>query len=146
MNQPSFRVFLNKKTGEFVLSRQFLDKHGLHCDTGDFARFSIEEMRKEGVRFAAKHFAEFETRTFDEESEFQQMSPEQEQDFFQNHDCIWVYRPEPDEIVFWPQQIVKRQGRFIDVAVAPEDSIRLSWPTSEKKFFEFLMEAFRNVP
>lgn len=146
MKQPSFGLYLNRKTGEFLVSRQFLDNHGLHVDTGKFIRFSTDQMRAEGVRFAERHFAEFETRTADEKSEFQTMTPDEERQFFQNHDCIWVYRPRPEEIVFWPQQIVKRRGRFIDVGVDPQDTIHMSWPASAEKFFTFLMDAFEKTP
>jgi hypothetical protein len=146
MKQASFNIYLNRKTGQFVLSRQFLDKHGLHCDTGPFIRLTTDEMKSEGLRFAERHFVDFETRTPDEKSEFQAMSPDQERQFFQNHDCVWVYRPKPNEVVFWPKQIVKRRGRFLDVGLDPEETVRLSWPTTADKFFEFLMDAFEKTP
>lgn len=146
MKRPSFSVYLNCKTGEFVISRQFPDKHGLHCDTGRFIRFSLDEMKREGLHFTEKHFAEFETRTSDEKSEFQTMSPDDEKRFFQTHERVWIYRPKPDEIVFWPSQIVKRRGRFIPVGLDPEDTVHLSWPTTAEKFFEYLMDAFAKTP
>jgi hypothetical protein len=146
MKQPSFNVFLNRTTGVFVISRQFLDDHGLHCDTGPFIRFDWDRMRVEGARFAEQHFAEFETQTANEESEFQSMSPDDERQFFQTHECVWVYRPASAEIVFWPNQIVKRRGRFIPVGLEPADTVHLSWPTTPEKFFEFLMDAFEKTP
>lgn len=146
MKQPSFGVYLNRKSGEFLLSRQFLDDHGLACDTGKFIRFSTDQMKAECAHFAQRHFAEFETRTVSEQSEFQTMSSDEERQFFQNHDCVWVYRPTPAEVVFWPRQIVKRRGRFIDVGVDPEDTIHMSWPASAEKLFTFLMDAFEKTP
>lgn len=146
MKQPSFSVYLNRKTGEFVVSRQFHDAHGLHCDTGPFVRFSSDDMKTDALRFAEKHFAEFETRTSDEPSDFQKMTPDEERRFFQSHENVWVYRPKPDEVVFWPNQIVKRRGRFIPVGLDPEDTVHVSWPTPPEKFFEGLMEAFEKTP
>lgn len=129
-----------------MVSRQFLDDHGLHCDTGPLIRFESEQMKTEGVRFTERHFAEFETRTSDEKSEFQTMSSDEERRFFQTHECVWVYRPKSDEVVFWPNQIVKRRGRFIPVGVDPGDTIHLAWPTTAEKFFTFLMDAFEKTP
>ncbi len=74
------------------------------------------------------------------------MSPDEERQFFLTHECVWVYRPALNEIVFWPNQIVQRRSRFIPVGLDPEDTIHLSWPTTEDKFFDFLMQAFEKTP
>lgn len=145
MKQPSFNAYFDRKTGQFVLSRQFEDEHGLNCDTGGFIRYNSEQMKISGLSFAQQHFAEFEHRRSDEPSEFQAMSTEEEARFFLTHDNVWVYRPEPDKIVFWPSQIVKRSGRFVPLPLDPEDTIDLVWPATSQEFFESLMLAFQKV-
>jgi hypothetical protein len=145
MNQPSFNVYLNRKGGEFVVSRQFEDEHGLHCDTGPFLRFDPESMRQEGLRFTEEHFIAFQSRTSNEPSEFQQMSTEEKNQFHRAHKNVWVYRSSANEVVLWPMRLAKRAELMVPVALEPEDCVRLSWPTTPSKFFDSLMAAFDNA-
>lgn len=145
MKQPSFNVYLNRKSGEFVVSRQFEDEHGLHCDTGPLLRFEPERMKQDGLRFAEEHFAAFQTRTSNEPSEFQQMSTEEKNQFYKAHKNVWVYRSSANEVVLWPMRVAKRGGLMVPVALEPEDCIRLSWPTTPGKLFDSLVTAFENA-
>jgi hypothetical protein len=145
MKQPSFSVYLNRKTGEFRVCREFDDAHGLHCETGAHVRFSADQMKTEGVRFAEIHFSEYETRTAVEPAELQQMPLEAQNEFQKVHKHVWVYRPKPDEVVFWPSRTAKRGKRMIPVALEPEDTVHVAWPTNGEKFFENLMAALEKA-
>jgi hypothetical protein len=145
MKQPSFNVYLNRKSGEFLVSRQFEDEHCLPCDTGPLLRFDPERMKQHGLRFAEEHFAAFQTQTSNEPSEFQQMSTEEKNQFYRAHKNVWVYRSGANEVVLWPMRVAKRGGIMVFIALEPEDSIRLSWPTTSGKFFDSLVTAFENA-
>jgi hypothetical protein len=141
MKQPSFNVFQNRKSGEFVLSRQFEDEHGLHCDTGGFVRFDREQMKVDGCRFTEEHFEAFQTRKSNEPSEFQQMSAEEKNLFYKAHKNVWVYRLSQDEVVAWPMRVAKRGSLYLPVPLEPEASLRIPWPTSPDRFFDILIAA-----
>jgi len=145
MKQASFNVYLNRKSGEFVVSLQFEDEHGLHCDTGPFLRFDRERMKQDGLRFTEEHFVAFQTRTSNEPSEFQQMTAEEKNRFHKAHKHVWVYRSGANEIVLWPMRVAKRGGFMAPIALEPEESIHLSWPTTPDQFFDNLVAAFENA-
>lgn len=145
MRQASFNVYLNRNSGEFVVSPQFEDEHGLHCDTGALLRFGPERMKQDGLRFAEEHFDAYQTKTSNEPSEFQQMSAEEKNQFYKAHKNVWVYRSAANEVVLWPMRAAKRGGVMVPVALEPEDSIRLYWPTTPGKFFDSLVAALKNA-
>jgi len=145
MDQPSFDVYQNCKSGEFVISRNFKDEHGLHCDTGPFLKFTQEQMKSDGLRFAEEHFTLFATRKVGEPSQFRKMPPIEQKRFRRDHIHVFVYRHKPNEIRFSPTHLVMRKGHVIPIARDPEYRVHLPWPTTAERFYEALLAALENA-
>jgi len=139
MDLPGCSIYLNKKSGDFVLEHEAISKEfGWTTSCGSLVHISNSEMINKGINVVLQSISEFFQREKLEKSELEKLPIAQQKKFERAHKLLGLSLNRQDLLRLTPMHKGNRGG-YIST---PGEEIHVDLPCSNQEFYQKLMEAF----
>jgi len=139
LNRPSCDIYLNVKTGDYIIENHAIDKKHKWCTSyGNLIFISLEDMKNNGLTLTIRSLHGFSKREKKEKSELEKMSPYQQKIFSKKHKLVGVTLENSSRLVLIPMHRNRSGGHEGHIDTAEEVIL----PCSNNVFMEKLTKAF----